>query len=65
MQEFYCYLSLKMLVSSAKSTISVLLCAFDISFMYTGISNGPRQLPWGTPKITGRWCDNSPKKFTY
>ena len=55
----------KMLVLSAKSTTSVLLCAFDRSFMYTRKSNGPRQLPWGTPKITGRWCENSPKKFTY
>ena len=37
----------KMLVSSAKSTNSVLLCAFDRSFMYTRKSNGPRQLPCG------------------
>ena len=54
-----------MLVSSAKSTNSMLLCAFDRSFMHTRKSNSPRQLPWGTPKITGRWCENSPKKFTY
>ena len=55
----------KMIVSSAKTTNSVLLCAFDRSFMYATKSNRPRQLPWGTPKITGRWCENSPKNFTY
>ena len=55
----------KMLVSLAKSTNYVLLCAFDRSFMYTKKSNGPRQLPLGTPKITGTWCENSPKNFTY